>query len=67
MGLLDWFKRRRAQEDAELLERAEARAVEAPNKRAEVSGDVEGLAADNEAAERVGEGSTIETERRLSE
>ena len=67
MGLRDWWKRRRAREDEAATERAEEVSVETPEERAISSGDIEGIAADNEAAERLGRGSTIDEEERLSE
>jgi hypothetical protein len=67
MGLLDWWRRLRAKEDVATMERAEEMSVETPEERSVSSGDIEGIAADNEAAERLGEGSTIDEEERLSE
>ena len=49
------------------MDRAGEMRVETPRERTISSGDIEGMAADREAAERLGEGSTIEDEERLSE
>ena len=49
------------------MDRVEEMDLETPEEQAISSGDIEGMAADNEAAERMGEGSTIENEERLSE
>ena len=63
MGLLDWFKRRQRREDEAALEREEALAVETPEERAESSGDVEGMRADEGAARLAGEASVQDAER----
>ena len=67
MGILDWFRGRKAKQDDETLEQAEAQSVESPDVPAAAQGDVEGLAADREAAEQAGAGTTIDDAERLSE
>jgi hypothetical protein len=63
VGLRDLLRGWRRREDAAALERAEAMAVETPEERAESSGDIEGMVADEEAARAAGEPSIEDAER----
>jgi hypothetical protein len=57
MGIRNWFTRMRKDEDAAAIERAEEEVPgESREERETFSGDVEGLAADNAAAGRLGGG-----------
>jgi hypothetical protein len=67
MGILDWFKKVRKDEDASVIARAEEQASgDSRAERETWSGDMEGLAADNRAAGRLG-GESQSGADRLSE
>ena len=55
MGIADWWKSLRRRQREEELERADAAAVETPEEREYVSGDIESRAADMRAAGAVHE------------
>jgi hypothetical protein len=55
MGILDWLSKLRKQDDAAAIRRADEITQDEPQTEREVwSGDVEGVAADDIAAERLG-------------
>lgn len=55
MGILDWLSKLRKQDDAAAIRRADEITQDEPQNEREVwSGDVEGVAADGIAAERLG-------------
>jgi len=63
MGIRAWLKGLREREETAAMERAKARDIETLQERATSSGDVEGMAADAEAARLAGEASTRDTNR----
>jgi hypothetical protein len=66
VGLRDLFKRFEKREDAEALKRAEEMKLESPAEREISKGDIEGMAADEQAGLMLGEPS-IEHADRLAE
>ena len=63
MGLRSWWKRFRKHEDDVALERAEEMQLESPAEREISKGDMEGLAADEQAGLMLGEPSIKDAER----
>ncbi len=63
MGIRAWRRRFSRRQDAKAFDRAEAIAVETPAEEAELSGSIEGMAADGEAARMAGEASIKDTDR----
>jgi hypothetical protein len=57
MGIGDWFAKLRRHEDEDAVKRAEDEMrSSSPEEREVISGDIEGLAADNRAEQRFGLG-----------
>jgi len=63
MGLRDLLAKLRRREDEEALEREIDREHDTPEERRELSGDIDGIAADERAARRLGEGSIEDVDR----
>ena len=63
MGIRDWFTKVRKEGDEEALRRAEEEAGQPLEERERYSGDVQGLAADERTARRLGERSTEDFDR----
>jgi hypothetical protein len=63
MGIRAWLAKLRKREDADVMERAEEGLVETSEERGVMSGDIEGLKADEGAARVSGEASTDGTDR----
>ena len=64
MGLRAWFAKRRKAEDEAAIRRAEDEMRSGSVEEREIiSGGIEGLAADNRAERRIGEGSVRDVDR----
>jgi len=63
MGIRDWFAKFRKEGDEEALRRAEEEAGQPLEERERYSGDIQGLAADERTARRLGERSTEDFDR----
>ncbi len=63
MGIRAWMSRFSRRQDAKAVDRAEAIAVETPAEQAELSGSIEGMAADGEATRMAGEASIKDADR----
>jgi hypothetical protein len=63
MGIRDWFTKVRKEGDEEALRRAEEEAGQPLEERERLSGDIQGLAADERTARRLGERSTEDFDR----
>jgi hypothetical protein len=63
MGILDWLAKLRHREDEETLEREVDREHDTPEERRLLSGDIDGIAADERAARSLGEGSIEDVDR----
>jgi hypothetical protein len=63
MGIRDWFTKVRKEGDEEALRRAEEEAGQPLEERERYSGDIQGLAADERTARRLGERSTEDFDR----
>ena len=64
MGIRDWLSRSRKHEDAAAIRRVEdATDSDSPQEREVWSGDVEGMAADHDAAEHLGGAPADEDDR----
>jgi hypothetical protein len=66
MSIRSWWANFRSHEDEAALERAEKMALETPEERHVSSGEIEGLAVDEQTARLAGE-ATIEDAERLGD
>jgi hypothetical protein len=64
MGIRDWFAKFRKEGDEEALRQAEDElSAKTPEERERYAGDIQGMAADERTARRLGESSTQDFDR----